>query len=220
MSNVPETYLYEVRPVGRPIVLDHGVEISHSKSVYLTKEDVEKCLKAAYVFRRFGSVEPQRVTTANIDRMHRANFISEVEWNKLAGDEAVVEEVKTEIVEEVEPEPVEEVVNDAVTEDAKANDKAEELTPLEEEIHLEDASEVEDSAEVEIGESNEESDDNVTVNDFFGEIVVVEDGSESLDDAEIGVEDETGVSENSAPQQSQPKQGNYVYKKHNKKNKH
>jgi len=219
MSSVPETYLYEVRPIGRPIVLGHGVEITARKSLYLTKEDVLKCLETAYVYRRFALREPERVTIANVDRVHRQVYIPESEWadflKKNNDDKATAETADArcanfgEISDEL---PVVEESNKEVEEPIEATEEvtepeSEEEVPVEEEVQgvevdseTVDADVEEDVDEEEVAESTE---DELVADD------VVED------------DNETGVSTWSQ-EQLKPSQNktNYVYKKHNNKKKH
>ena len=76
-----ETFLYSVNP--RKVIT--GIEgvgpIRTPKSLYLTKEDVKLCLSKGTVYRRF-SLEGrnERVTIANVDRLHNSTYISEEEW--------------------------------------------------------------------------------------------------------------------------------------------
>ena len=77
-SNV-DIFLYEVDPK-RVITGIPGIPaIRVRKSVYLTKDDVIKCLEKGSVYRRF-SLKTERVTTANLDRVHREEYISEEDW--------------------------------------------------------------------------------------------------------------------------------------------
>ena len=72
-------FLYEVHPK-RVITGIPGIPaIRVRKSVYLTKDDVIKCLEKGSVYRRF-SLKTERVTTANLDRVHREEYISEEDW--------------------------------------------------------------------------------------------------------------------------------------------
>ena len=74
-----DTFLYEVHPK-RVITGIPGIPaIRVRKSVYLTKDDVIKCLEKGSVYRRF-SLKTERVTTANLDRVHREEYISEEDW--------------------------------------------------------------------------------------------------------------------------------------------
>jgi chromosome segregation ATPase len=218
MSNVPETYLYEVRPIGRPIVLGHGVEITARKSLYLTKEDVLKCLETAYVYRRFALREPERVTTANIDRVHRQVYIPESEWadflKKNNDDKAATETADArcanfgEISDElpVVEESNKEVKEPIETTEEVAEPESEEVVPVEEEVQ-----------DVEV--------DSETVDADVEEDVDEDEAAEATEDELIAdiVEDdnETGVSTESQ-EQLKPSQNNvkYVYKKHNNKKKH
>lgn len=74
-----DIFLYEVHPK-RVITGIPGIPaIRVRKSVYLTKDDVIKCLEKGSVYRRF-SLKTERVTTANLDRVHREEYISEEDW--------------------------------------------------------------------------------------------------------------------------------------------
>lgn len=84
-----ETYLYSVHP--RRVITDlSGVSsIRVAKSLFLTKEDVYKCLKKATVYRRFANIGiNERVTIENVDRVHRDEYISEEDWKKMLASEA------------------------------------------------------------------------------------------------------------------------------------
>ena len=75
-KNNEDIFLYEVHPK-RVITGIPGIPaIRVRKSVYLTKDDVIKCLEKGSVYRRF-SLKTERVTTANLDRVHREEYISE-----------------------------------------------------------------------------------------------------------------------------------------------
>ena len=218
MGKVPETYLYEVRCT-RVIKLDCGVEITTPRSLYLTKDDVKKCLQTAYVFRRFADHGLERVTVANLDRLHNATFIPESEWN------GTVEEVEPEVVEEVKEEetPVEEpaqeepvvVAEDPVVEDEKS-DTTEESTDTPEEA-------------AELTSANEEVNGVVvddTVEDVSSDEEAEEDESEDLTTeedlnvAELEDEnDEIGESDHSEESTAHTGAVKYTYKKHHK-NKH
>lgn len=224
MSNVPETYLYEVRPVGRPIVLDHGVEIKTRKSLYLTKEDVQKCLETAYVFRRFASLEPVRVNTTNLDRIHRANYIPEEEWNNKndtatsnkptsvsqttnCTSQSIPEVVESDIVEESTeiPEEVTEPNGETTVDFTCFPMHSEEVDKAAE--HLLEQQEVEvvsETEDVDVEEEVEEEDEDSSIED------------DSI--AELAEDNETGVS---IEESSQPTQNNnHIYRKHPSKRKH
>ena len=214
MSNVPETYLYEVRPVGRPIVLGHGVEIKARKSLYLTKEDVLKCLETAYVYRRFALREPERVTTANIDRVHRQVYIPENEWadflKKNNDDKAATETTDARCANFVE-------ISDELPVAEESNKEVEE--PIE---TAEEVAEPESEEEVPVEEEVQDVEvDSETVDAGVEEDVDEEEAEETTEDMLIAdeVEDnnETGVSTESNEQPKPSQNNTYVYKKHNKK---
>ena len=117
-----EVYPYQVN-TRMPIV---GLTIGILKvpaTVKLTKEDVIICMKKAPVFRRYSNGIKERVSISNIDRLHREDFISEEDYNKMIDKEndhrgevreveketpVVVEEKIEEVAPIVEPETVEE----------------------------------------------------------------------------------------------------------------
>ena len=213
MSNVPETYLYEVRPIGRPIVLGHGVEITARKSLYLTKEDVLKCLETAYIYRRFALREPERVTVANIDRVHRQVYIPESEWAdflKKNDDKATTETTDARCANFGEISDELSVVEESNKEVEEPIETAEEVTEPESEEEVPVEEEVQN---VEV--------DSETVNADVEEDVDEEEAEETTEDVLIAdeVEDnnETGVSTESHKQPKPSQNNTYVYKKHNKK---
>lgn len=144
-----EVYPYQVN-TRMPIV---GLTIGTLKvptTAKLTKEDVLICMKKAPVFRRFSNGLKERVSTNNIDRLHREEFISAEEYEKMIDKEndhrgevkieekkeipvaeapKVVEELRKEepVVEEIKPEipVVEEVKEEEIN---KIEDVSEEVT--------------------------------------------------------------------------------------------
>lgn len=81
-ENKQEVFLYAVHPK-RAITGIPGIQVIRvPKSVYLTKDDVYTCLKKASVYRRFSGTDAknERVTADNVDRLHRAEYISEEDW--------------------------------------------------------------------------------------------------------------------------------------------
>lgn len=138
-----ERYIYSVNP-SRTIVDIGGVKALRTpKSLELTKEEVLRALKVATVYRRFTKEGVnKRVTTLNLDMLHRPTLLTPEEYEKVkikeaaegAGtvkestpvvEEKVVEEVKVEepavVAEEKIEEPasvVEEVVEETAPEEA------------------------------------------------------------------------------------------------------
>lgn len=144
MSEVSESrYLYIVYPK-KPIKnLNENLPLIRvSKSLYLTKEEVLKCLDCGSVYRRFSNEGIQeKVNKYDVDRVHNDKFISKEDWKKISGaskdinnyvvngvtQEQTIEEPKEEIKEEkVEHEVKEEVqpqVEEVVEEPAKAEEE-------------------------------------------------------------------------------------------------
>ena len=233
MSKVPETYLYEIIKVIRPIKLDHGVEIFGPKSLYLTKEDVKDCLNFSYINRRFSDHEPVRVTTANLDRLHNPTFISENDWDELKNkndnfeklpeepvsteveEETVISDTKEDVIEDIiNEEPEDDTVsenNDSDTIEEEVN--PEEADPESEDVIEDDETESEiDDADIE-NESDVDSDsDNVTEN--------FSDENEDVAEEEVDGDNETGVSKESEEQSNQTNTAKYVYNKKHRKGKH
>lgn len=206
MNKLPETYLYEVINNRRVIKLEGGVEIRSPKSLYLTKEDVLTCLEYAYVYRRFADsqVARQRVTKFNLDRLHRANYISEEEWNAMqnTSPEPVVKQVEEPIFEKpIIEEPSSETVEDTTV----IPDEVEELTPTNGDVQenpVESETDIYYEVEQPTGVVVDE-----TVSTVTEDSVVIADGN--------NVEG-MGVPETS-DQNTQPNAGKHYYK-HNKKN--
>lgn len=145
-----EVFAYQVN-TRMPIM---GLSIGNlrsPKTVELTKEDVLICLKKAPVFRRFKTGKMERVNTANLDRLHREDFIDEAEYEKLLDKRGNVGEVKEEeVVEEkkettpvVEEKPkekaIEDVKEEVIPEEEKENDINDEK--ISEEVVVEEAQE-------------------------------------------------------------------------------
>ena len=77
-----EVYSYQVN-TRMPIV---GLSVGTLKvpaTMKLTKEDVLICVKKAPVFRRFSASDRERVGIGNIDRLHRAEHLSEEEYEAM-----------------------------------------------------------------------------------------------------------------------------------------
>lgn len=111
-----ERYPYQVNAV-MPII---GLSIGTIKvpcTQELTKEDVLICLKKAPVFRRFTNGIKERVGIDNIDRLHRENYMTKEEFEKINSNSVPEEVAKVEepTKEVVEPEP--EVIPDIVEEE-------------------------------------------------------------------------------------------------------
>ena len=144
------TFLYEVRPF-RVITGLEGVNFIRSpKSLFLTKDDVIKCLEKGAVYRRFaneGRVE--RVDIGSVDRFHNEKYMTEEEFEEFKKNGGLVETAKVEVTEPVkeeapavvEPEPVKEEVPVVEAEPEKVEEPVVEETPAEEVETVEEVAE-------------------------------------------------------------------------------
>lgn len=97
-----KSYLYSVHPKRIIKGLESVDVIRAPKSLYLTLEDVKKCIRLGTVYRRFSSSDIARVNTANVERLHNEKHMNEDEYKKFlitqssAGQQTVTkhEEVK------------------------------------------------------------------------------------------------------------------------------
>lgn len=126
-----ETYVYTVVPK-RPIRgVVKGKIITKESNLFLTKDEVLLCLKHGPVYRKFYHPDkPEKVTPSNLDRLHRAEHLTEEQYNALLEKESVDEE---------EPEVQEEVVEESpVEEDVEVEEPAEEVEVIEADVDTED----------------------------------------------------------------------------------
>ncbi len=168
-----EVYAYQVN-TRMPIL---GLSVGTLKvpaTVKLTKDDVAVCIKKAPVFRRFSKDDKERVTLSNIDRLHRAEHLTEKEFEDLVDKEndnrgkvsetpevkketPVVEEPKKEevpIVEEVKTEePVVEEDTPVVEETSETTEEVNEEKEVSEEV-TEETTEVENESTEENNKNN------------------------------------------------------------------
>lgn len=153
-----KVFLYQVNP--RKVITGlSGINaIRTAKSVFLTKEDVKVCLQKASVYRRFaGEGINERVTIGNIDRLHRENYVSEEDWEKVQAKELSAGHGKVEAAPVEKEEPKKETIKTPITE------VKEEVA---EEVVVEDESkQVEESDDASVAESATviESDDDAEV---------------------------------------------------------
>ena len=123
-----EVYTYQVNTRMPILGLSIGI-LKVPTTVKLTKEDVLICVKKAPVFRRFSNSDRERVGIGNIDRLHRAEHLTEEEYNKMLAKEndnrgkvsqAPVEEKKETLVEEPTPQPSTEEIQKMTEESVEA----------------------------------------------------------------------------------------------------
>ena len=118
-----KSYLYSVHPKRIIKGLESVDVIRAPKSLYLTLEDVKKCIRLGTVYRRFSSSDIARVNTANVERLHNEKHMNEDEYKQFlitqssAGQQTVTkhEEVKQSEPKKKETTPV------AANEDKKRN---------------------------------------------------------------------------------------------------
>ena len=77
-----KSYLYSVHPKRIIKGLESVDVIRAPKSLYLTLEDVKKCIRLGTVYRRFSSSDIARVNTANVERLHNEKHMNEDEYKK------------------------------------------------------------------------------------------------------------------------------------------
>lgn len=224
------TYLYSISPK-KPIRFLCGVAvvppIRTPKSVQLTLEQVKDSLKYGSVYRRFTEEKRnERVTTANVERLHNAHYLTEEEFNALSSN--VVKDDK-EIVEEKKVEEIHIQQKSVSTEEENRRGQAIITDPVEPTIEV-GADEAQDNSEDSLDkELVEETEVDDSIND---EIVEAEEAiEESIDeDVEDEVLNESCCEEDSefVKEKSNDNAKNYEsysnknnsYNKNHKKNKH
>lgn len=77
-----KSYLYSVHPKRIIKGLESVDVIRAPKSLYLTLEDVKKCIRLGTVYRRFSSSDIARVNTANVERLHNEKHMNEDEYKQ------------------------------------------------------------------------------------------------------------------------------------------
>lgn len=106
-----ERYLYSVNPKKTIKFLKGTIPIRAPKSLYLDKDEVRECLKYGSIYRRFANESVNiKVTTANLDRLHNAKYMSEEEFKKFLEDKLSEDRVKT--ISEEENELLEDIESD------------------------------------------------------------------------------------------------------------
>lgn len=135
-----EVYSYQVNTRMPIMGLSIGI-LKVPATVKLTKEDVLICVKKAPVFRRFAADDKERVGIGNIDRLHRAEHLTEKEYEALVekendnrGKVSVEEKKETPVVEE----PKKEEVIPEVKEEFKVEETVVEETPVVDETETTD----------------------------------------------------------------------------------
>lgn len=207
------TYLYSVSPK-KPIRFLCGAAvvppIRTPRSIQMTLEQVRDCIKYGSVYRRFNEEgRNERVTTANVERLHNAHYMTEEEFNSLVSNVTKTEEVKevvapkaeenrrgqVEIIEQVEPTIMVSVTN------TQENSMVDQTDVIVEES-IEDVEDVDNSSD-EIVESTEEVENESTDEE-------VEEDTDN-DEVELSERTESYTNKNSY---------NHNNKNRNKKNRH
>ncbi|MCM1215901.1 MAG: hypothetical protein NC548_15450 [Lachnospiraceae bacterium] len=79
-----DRYMYTVVPRTPIRNIIKGKAITKATNLQLSKEEVKACLKYGAVYRKFYcESNPERVTTANLERLHRKEHLSEREYEAL-----------------------------------------------------------------------------------------------------------------------------------------
>lgn len=219
-----KSYLYSVSPK-KPIRFLCGEAvvppIRTPRSLQMTLEQVKDCLKYGSVYRRFNEEgRNERVTTANVERLHNANFIEEKDYSECLSKVVVDEKENNdtdergtvEITEEVEP-TIEANEEQNVSVDAVDSEiETENLTIITSEEIEED--EIDDSID----------DDIVGTTDEVVEESIYEESEEEFEEQleEDNVEEDTTVDEESHPikQESYSNKNKYNGNKNYNKKKH
>ena len=166
-----ELYIYAVHP-RKAIVIDGVGTIRSAKSVYLSKEDVFKCLKKASVYRRFPFGITEKVNIDNVDRLHRENYMTEEEYTKFlkaekSADHATISNSNDALNASPVEDENEKVSVDQQTSNQQEDQKIEENSDiLKDESNSETDESKQDGAEPEVEKGLEEvSDEEVVVNE-------------------------------------------------------
>ncbi len=174
-NTIEERYLYTISPK-RPIryLNPNTPLINSTKSLLLTKEEVIKCFGYATIYRRFSNNNiTERITKFDIDRVHRAKYISKEEWDKMQKIEEDTTSITVNGVKQVEEnhDPV------LIVEEAVEEVKEPEVVPVEEAVEdvAEDTEDEKEASEV------VENTDTEEINDSEEEAVVEEVKVESVD---------------------------------------
>ena len=193
-NTIEERYLYTISPK-RPIryLNPNTPLINSTKSLLLTKEEVIKCFGYATIYRRFSNNNiTEKITKFDIDRVHRAKYISKEEWAKMQKIKDDTTSITVNGVKEVEEkhDPVL-IVEESVVEEVKEPEAVEEV--IDESATTEEALEAAEENTVEVVEEEKEAsgvveeatEDNVTdeeeIDDSEDEAVVEEVKVESVD---------------------------------------
>lgn len=110
-----KSYLYSVHPKKIIKGLESVDVIRAPKSLYLTLEDVKKCIRLGTVYRRFSSSDIARVNTANVERLHNEKHMNEDEYKQfLIAQSSAGQQTVTKHEEVKQPEPEKKAESDPV----------------------------------------------------------------------------------------------------------
>ena len=115
-----KSYLYSVHPKRIIKGLESVDVIRAPKSLYLTFEDVKKCIRLGTVYRRFSSSDIARVNTANVERLHNEKHMNEDEYKQfLIAQSSAGQQTVTKHEEVKQPEPEKKETRPVVNEEKK-----------------------------------------------------------------------------------------------------
>lgn len=120
-EELEQRFLYTVNPKRVIRNLNENIPMLRvSKSLYLTKEEVLKCLESGSVYRRFSNCNlMEKITKYDLDRVHRDKYISKEDWKKIQEKVDKVENLNVNGNESKEKigEPIKEELEEASTDD-------------------------------------------------------------------------------------------------------
>lgn len=190
--------------------------IRTSRSLYLTKEEVLKCLECGSVYRRFSNEGIQeKCNKYDLDRVHREKYISKDDWKKL---EANAEKVDNLVVNGVSEEP-QEIVQEEKVQLVQEEQPKEEVVTSVEEVVVEDTV-IEETPKIE-AETAEIEDTPVVIEETATNDEIIEDTVVEEEDIESVEEDfEIDNEESSDEEVSTTNNSNIVVNYNGKKKKH
>lgn len=243
-EELQERYLYTVNPKRAIRNLTENIPILRtSRSLYLTKEEVLKCLESGTVYRRFSRYNKmEKITKYDIDRVHRDTYISKEDWNKMQEQSKKVENLNVNGNEEVKPESgttndvqctfVEEKVAEPIKEELVEVSTEETIEGTVEELPTETSSCIEEAKEElvnELPDTISYPDDGTTLTVDFSEnadskeeVAFINEDTQEESDIDESEDDEVVEDENSPVVETEFKSNSSVVVNYNggKKKKH
>ena len=182
-------FLYSVNP--RKVIKNiAGVAaVRTSKSLFLTKEEVLECVKCGTVYRRFSADKIVKVTPAELDRLHREEFMTEQEYAKFNADSQGKDRGTTKEVPTVDDK--ESKVDENTAQGSVTSPSVEKDSEINSEVVPEDVTEIaeesnsDDEDQVETASVNEEADADDRASDSSETTTVVNEEISVSDKVEV-----------------------------------